>query len=498
MIPTVRDIARLPIEAWPERVRVEPVGRAFDVVIRAPGSKSLTNRALLLAALAEGESTLTGALVEAEDAQVMITALRRLGAVIEVTAEVDERGESCGNATLRITGVGGRWKIKAGEVVTLDLRNAGTATRFLTAAAVLQAGESGGIVIDGNARMRERPIGELAALLRGLGVRVEELGSARCVPLRVGALVDGADGGSVAGVGREVAVPTTASSQFISALMLIAPFIRGGLSLRWVGPVTSWSYIKMTEGIIEAVGARAKDELGRVMRVQSARVGGSCGVGEGAVGLDGFTYDVEPDASGATYLNCAAALVAGARCVQRSEGIGSLQGDVAFMDVLEKAGAQARVDAGSTEVIGGASVRAFDHDMGQMPDVAMTAAVLASFATGGAGSVMTGLRTLRVKETDRIAALIAELAKVGVKVEPFTHRDAQGAADEGVSVTPPLGGIDCSMGAVPVEFETYDDHRMAMSLALIGLRRPGVVIRDPGCVRKTYPTFWRDLARVYL
>lgn len=475
---------------WPAKVRVEPVRGAFDISVRPPGSKSLTNRALLLAALAEGVSTLTGALVEAEDAQVMIEALRRLGAEIDITPEVDEHGESCGNATLRVRGVGGRWKIKPGEVVTLNLQNAGTATRFLTAAAILQPADAGGIVIDGNARMRERPIGELAALLRELGVAVEEMGRPGCVPLKVSAMPKELVGG------RELAVPTTASSQFISALMLIAPFVPGGLALRWVGPVTSWSYIKMTEGILDTLGAKAHDEYGHVMRVRSALIYRKAGEG-GACGLDGFTYDVEPDASGATYMNTAAALVAGARCVQRSEGFGSLQGDTGFMGVLEKAGAQTRVELDTTEVIGGASVRAIDCDMSQMPDAAMTAAVLGSFASDRPRSTMTGLRTLRVKETDRVAALIAELAKVGVRVEPFTHRDEQGAGDEGVTITPPAGGIDCSSGVPVVEFETYDDHRMAMSLALIGLRRPNVVIKDPACVRKTYPTFWRDLARLY-
>ncbi len=495
---TVRDIAKLPIDQWPAALRVEPVRGAFDIEVRPPGSKSLTNRALLLAALAEGVSTLTGALVDADDAQVMIAALRKLGAEIEITPQVDDRGESCGNATLRVRGVGGRWKIEPGEVVTLDLHNAGTATRFLTAAAVLQPADAGGIVIDGNARMRERPIGELAALLRELGVNVEELGKPGCVPLRVSAMPRDLVGG------RELAVPTTASSQFISALMLVAPFVPGGLALRWVGPVTSWSYIKMTEGILDTLGAQAHDEYGHVMRVRSKRIYGKGGE-PAARGLDGFQYAVEPDASGATYMNAAAALVPGARCVQIAEGFGSLQGDGRFMGLLEKVGATKSANLETTEVIGGPQVRGFAQDMSQMPDAAMTAAVLAGFAFqdstsdqhAPARSTMTGLRTLRVKETDRVAALIAELAKVGVKVEPFTHRDGQGAGDEGVTITPPPGGVDCSPGVPPVEFETYDDHRMAMSLALIGLRRPNVVIKDPACVRKTYPTFWRDLAKVY-
>ncbi|MBX9736888.1 MAG: 3-phosphoshikimate 1-carboxyvinyltransferase [Phycisphaerales bacterium] len=487
MLPTVRDIAKLPIDQWPAAVRVEPVRGAFDIEVRPPGSKSLTNRALLLAALAEGVSTLTGALVDADDAQVMIAALRKLGAKIEITPEVDDRGESCGNATLRVRGVGGRWKIEPGEVVTLDLHNAGTATRSLTAAAVLQPADAGGIVIDGNARMRERPIGELAELLRELGVKVEELGKPGCVPLKVYAMPKDLVGG------RELAVPTTASSQFISALMLIAPFVPGGLALRWVGPVTSWSYIKMTEGMINAAGAVAIDEGARVMRVH----GPAGPTGERTSRLSAFAYAVEPDASGATYMNAAAALMPESRCIQPAGGFRSLQGDVAFMGVLEKAGARSLVSTNSTNVVGGESVSAFDLDMGQMPDAAMTAAVLASFASGGACSTLTGLRTLRVKETDRVAALIAELAKVGVKVESFTHRGEDGADDEGIRITPPTGGIDCSAGVPLVEFETYDDHRMAMSLALIGLRRPNVVIKDPACVRKTYPTFWRDLAKVY-
>jgi 3-phosphoshikimate 1-carboxyvinyltransferase len=463
---TVRDIAKLPIAQWPAAVRVEPVRGAFDIEVRPPGSKSLTNRALLLAALAEGVSTLTGALVDADDAQVMIAALRKLGAEIEITPEVDDRGESCGNATLRVRGVGGRWKIKAGEVVTLDLHNAGTATRFLTAAAILQPQQSGGIIIDGNARMRQRPIGELVDALNGLtdrGARVRYVGDEGFPPV----LVPTIESEWISAM-RQCFAPAR-SGQFVSAMMLLAPFLPHGLEAFFTGAPTSMSYVAMTLRVLEQVGVRVHGRPPGDVRIEPSRV-------------SGFDMKIEPDASGSTYFVCAARLVPGSKVLiadLRTDAPDPLQADARFGSMMPKPDV----------------CRAVDADLSDLPDAAMTAAVLAAFAP--APSTLTGLRTLRVKETDRIQALVNELGKIGVRVEPFGYTNDNGQADEGIRITPPRGGIDCSPGVPLVEFETYDDHRMAMSLALIGLRRPNVVIKDPACVRKTYPTFWRDLAKVY-
>jgi 3-phosphoshikimate 1-carboxyvinyltransferase len=209
--------------------------------------------------------------------------------------------------------------------------------------------------------------------------------------------------------------------------------------------------------------------------------------------VSAFEYDVEPDAGSATYFWAAAALVPGA--VARAEGIeeGSLQGDAEFPRVLARMGAtlvDGEGEGGGLGVRGPASLAPVMADMADMPDAAITLAVVAAFAAGP--SVIRGLRTLRVKESDRIAALQTELAKMGVRVET----DVRGDKDA-ITVTPPVRGIEAGPDATPVEFDTYDDHRMAMGLSLVGLRRPNVAVRNPRCVSKTYPGFWRDLARLY-
>lgn len=465
-IPTVQDIAGLPIEQLPPSVRVVPVTKPFDITVRPPGSKSITNRALLLAALAHGQSTLTGALVDAEDAQVMIAALRTLGAQIDITPEVDQHGESSGNATVRVQGVGGQWKIKPGQQVTLNLHNAGTATRFLTAAAILQPKESGGIIIDGNARMRQRPIGELVEAINGLterGARVRYVGEEGFPPV----LVPPVEFEWISAM-RQVFAPAR-SGQFVSAMMLLAPMLPHGLEACFTGAPTSVSYVLLTLKVLQQVGVRVHGLPPGDVRIEPSRV-------------NGFTMKIEPDASGSTYFVGAERLVPNARVAIKDLTLDEhdpMQSDARFGAMMPRNLALGGVNA----------------DLHDLPDAAMTAAVIACFANGP--STLTGLRTLRVKETDRIQALVNELGKVGVKVEPFVHVEKGGQADEGIRIIPPAGGIDCSPNVPMVEFDTYDDHRMAMSLALIGLRRPNVIIRDPACVRKTYPTFWRDLAKVY-
>jgi 3-phosphoshikimate 1-carboxyvinyltransferase len=498
MVPNVRDIAGLPVDRLPPQVRVEPVTRAAEVTIRPPGSKSLTNRALLLAALAEGTSTLTGALVEADDAQVMIRALRELGAEIEITPEHDsplgERGyagEPSGNATLRVRGVGGRWKLAKGQSVTLNLNNAGTATRFLTAAAILQPPDAGGIVIDGNERMRQRPIGELVDAMNAAGLRVDYVGEKGFPPVRVWPVKEPLE------QPIEFEFGVTQSSQFVSAVMMLGPFLPFGVAVKLPPNPTSAGYVRMTHWLLECFGAarslRANGTIHPFLR------------GGRVPTIPARVWEVEPDQSAATYFLAAGALLAvlGSNIVTWfgssanpssrdwiSYSSCSTQPDALFRDWLDtERWRRSRP-----------TVPVFDLDMTDMPDAAMTAAVLACFADGT--STLRGLRTLRVKETDRIAAMVTELGKVGVVVEPFAYVDPHGQQDEGIRITPSMlasgsRGIDCSRGVPEVVFHTYDDHRMAMSLALIGLRRPSVIIDDPACVRKTYPTYWRDLAKLY-
>lgn len=476
----------LPLDRMPDPLPIPVIGRPFDVTITPPGSKSLTNRALLLAALADGTSTLRNALVDADDARVMVRALKLLGARIEQ----GDGGVGGEPTTLRVTGVNGRWKIApGGSEVRLDLHNAGTATRFLAAAAIL-APDGTSVVIDGDARMRERPIGELVDALRSMGVRVDHLGKDGCPPLRVHAA--GETIKDVVEFGR------TASSQFISALLLIAPNLARGLRVRCRGDLTSPDYVYMTTSMLHAWGAAGAPGQASCSAAEEGLVL-DWRIGPGV--LKGREYTIEPDASGATYFEAAAALVPGARVTLPGlpASPGSMQGDIKFANVLEEAGAEYSGDPDRSMVFrGGTAIRPFDWDFSTIPDTAMTGAVVACFASPTsdnprATSTLRGLRTLRVKETDRLEALRTELSKIGAHVEIF--RDG---GDEGLRITPPrVGESGMAAGAPPVSFDTYNDHRMAMGLALVGLRRANVSIRNPACVAKTYPTFWRDFARLY-
>lgn len=453
------DLSR-PLDALPDPLPIPTVTGAFDASVRPPGSKSLTNRALLLAALASGESMLRGALVDADDAVVMIEAITRLG------ARVRRAGD-----TLRVVGVGGRWRAAthAGEL-RLDLRDSGTATRFLAAGSLLSPVP---IVIDGSDRLRQRPIGELVDALERLGARGEYPGRPGYPPVRVTPPLT---------LPRAAAITltTTLSSQVISALLLVAPWLPGGLTLTLGGEVTSRSYVAMTSGLLDRLGAtvRTTRDLG-VVRVGPAEAG---------TPLAPFEYAVEPDASGATYFWAAASIVPQASCRVRGIGAHSLQGDAGFPELLERMGVEVRRDESEPAVAcrGPAALTPIMADVSAVPDAAMTLAAVAAFA--GGTSVIRGLRTLRLKESDRIEAMRVELEKVGAKVDVRGNSDA-------VTITPPEGGV--AAPGRPVVFNTHGDHRMAMSLALIGLRRPGVSIANPRCVAKTYPLFWSHLAGLW-
>ena len=461
---------RGPLDSLSDPLPIPMLRRAFDVAVRPPGSKSLTNRALLLAALAEGESTLRGALADADDGRVMIAAIQTLGAVVR--ADADDP------TTLHITGVGGQWRMPPGGV-RLDLHNAGTATRFLAASSLLTPPGSGGITIDGDARMRERPILELGDALERVGALVEYLGVHGCPPLRVRVPE------SPGSLRRIVTLGTTRSSQFISALLLVAPLLPGGLEVELSGTITSEPYVDMTIGLLRRVGIESN-----VLRESNDRLPAPrCRVKVAAQRLRGFDLDIEADASGASYFLAAAALVPGARCrIDGVPGVGSLQGDAGFAGLVQTM-TRLHGEAGVLSAEGSERLRAVDADLSGIPDTAMTAAVLACFANGV--STLHGLRTLRVKETDRLAALKEELAKIGAGIEIVAER-RDGQDDEALRITPPT-----TMGDGPVVFETYKDHRMAMALALVGLRRPGGSIADPGCVAKTYPGYFAELARLY-
>jgi 3-phosphoshikimate 1-carboxyvinyltransferase len=417
----------------------------------------LTNRSLLLAALADGTSTIRDPLLGADDAERMLAAIQMLGATVE---RPDEK-------TLKITGVGGQWRVPP-EGLTLNLNNAGTATRFLAASALLSPAP---LTIDGNERMRQRPIGELLDALSDLGAGVQELGSMDCPPVRISP--------------PEIGVPRTnllrfeqtQSSQFISALAMTGACLPDGITLDLGPEPTSASYVNMTVRLLDQIGVRVRTSEGnRIIRVLP--------------GLPSFSIDIEPDASGATYFWAAAALMPGATV--KVEGLDgrSLQGDVGFVDLLGRMGAIVKRSESRRnkwiECRGPEGLGPTMADMANMPDAAMTLAVCCAFA--GGPSIMRGVRTLRVKECDRIDALQRELGKVGAVVTADVNADA-----DTMRITP----ADGSESDEPVVFDTYDDHRMAMSLALVGLRRGNVAIKDPQCVAKTYPTFWQEFARLY-
>jgi 3-phosphoshikimate 1-carboxyvinyltransferase len=466
------DVLMLPLAQLPRALRLPPPVTTVPprVIITPPGSKSLSNRALLLAALATGTSTLRGALLDADDAQRMLAALTHLGAHIN----------AANPANVCITGVAGVWPTTS--ELTLNLNNACTATRFLAGCATLA---QHAITIDGNARMRERPIGELAAVLRQLNCTVT-------FPLRDGYPPMRIAPAPLTAAPRELSVGTTQSSQFISAVLLAAAFLPGGILLRSTGSLTSESYVRMSLGLLAQLGAhvQSSEDL-RIIRVRGSLERDIQGTRTPA-GIPAFTYDVEPDASGATYAWAAATLLPGATCITPGLGKRSLQGDALFPDMLARMGAHVERGVSDdnrdfTAVTGAPTLAPILADLADMPDAAMTLASVACFAQGT--SVFHGLRTLRVKETDRVEALRIELTKLGVRVDVGMQGDP-----DALTITPPPAGLDCSASAPPVAFDTYDDHRMAMALSLIALRRPNIIINDPQCVAKTYVHYWRDFA----
>ncbi len=438
-IPTVAAVAGPP--PYPARLRLVP-----------PGSKSITNRALLLAALADGPSVIRKPLLDADDALRMLAALHRLGVKAEPAPDASH---------IVVHGRAGSLAAPGDE--PLFLNNAGTATRFLTAAALLAEGP---VTIDGNTRMRERPINELLTLLRQLGATVEELREPGFVPVRITPPAEP--------TADTLDVPTTQSSQFISALCIVAPWLPNGLTLNFTGEITSRTYLDMTVSLMQSeFGAHAEWLDGTTLRIEPT-------------GLMPTDYEVEPDASGATYLFAAAALLPSFTIRVPGLAFTSLQSDARFLLPLQRMGCSINYAAGAADCTGPTvPLRAIDTtDFEPMPDAAMTLAAAAAFADGP--TTITGLRTLRVKETDRIAATAAELARVNVQVR---------TTDDTITVEPPPEGPHAPPEGVV--FRTYDDHRMAMSMSLVAMRTPGCSIAEPSCVAKTYPNFFQHLAAVY-
>jgi 3-phosphoshikimate 1-carboxyvinyltransferase len=340
----------------------------------------------------------------------------------------------------------------------LVVGNAGTAMRFLTARL---AGERAEFVVDGDARMRERPIEPLVAALRALGAAAVCMKGNGCPPVRVGGR--GLRGGRARLHGG-------VSSQFVSALLLAGTMAETGLDLEVDGPLVSRPYVELTIDVMRRFGVTVASEEPRdadaTMRFRVA-AGQSCRPGE---------VVIEGDWSSASYLFAAAALLPGRVEVRGLENA-SLQGDARFLDCLQEMGCRVTRSSDAIVVEGPERLRGIEADLGDMPDVAPTLAVVALFATGE--TRILGVPHLRFKESDRIAALCASIARLGGAAEP---------APDGLLVRPrPLRGA---------ALDPHDDHRMAMAFAVAGLRLPGVVILNPGCVSKSYPGFWNDLDRM--
>jgi 3-phosphoshikimate 1-carboxyvinyltransferase len=419
---------------------IQPLAGPVDADVEIPGSKSYTNRALLIAALAAGRSTLRGALFS-EDTERMADSLRRLG------IDVEEDAPGC---RFTVHGQGGRIPAAAAE---LFVGNAGTAARFLTALVALGRGS---YVLDGVERMRRRPIQPLLDALQALGVSAVSVRGTGCPPVRVEA--DGLAGG-------EVSMPGDTSSQYFSALLMVGPLTPKGLTLRVEGELVSRPYIDLTADVMAAFGARMeRDAEYRTLTVP------------GGQRYEPRAYQVEPDASNASYFFAAAALTGG-RVRVRGLGKGSAQGDLRFLDALESMGcAVARGDA-AIEVRGPARLRGVSLDANAYSDTALTLCALAPFAEGP--TEIRNIAHTRVQECDRIAAAVAELRRLGQEVEEFP---------DGLRITP--------RPVTPAVVRTYDDHRVAMAFALVGLKAPGIVIADPGCTAKTFPDYWQRLERL--
>ena len=416
---------------------LQPFSRPVDADIEVPGSKSYTNRALLIAALADGRSVIDGALFS-DDTYHMADSLRRLG------IEVEEDPEQ---ARFTVHGKGGQIPASSAE---LYVGNSGTTARFLTAFVSLGQGE---YLIDGTERMRERPIQDLLDGLEALGVDAKSVEGNGCPPILVRA--KGVQGG-------RTFVPGDRSSQYFTALLLAASYAKEDVEVRVVGDLVSKPYLDMTADIMRTFGVDTLNDSYNTFTVKA-------GLRYRAMG-----YHIEPDATNATYFFGAAALTGG-RVRVRHLSQSSAQGDVGFVKVLEQMGCTVSDTGDDIEVRGPEQLRGIDVDLNDMPDTMPTLCALAPFANGPV--TIRNVAVLRLHETDRIAAMDTELTRLGVEVETWS---------DGIRVHP-------AREILPAAVNTYDDHRMAMSLGLIGLRASGVVINDPECVNKTFPAYFDTL-----
>jgi 3-phosphoshikimate 1-carboxyvinyltransferase len=418
-------------------IEIQPITKKIDATVTVPGSKSYTNRALLIAALAGGCSRLTGALFS-DDTHYMCEALRQLGIAVEANAE---------RCTFEVVGNDGKSPVNNAE---LYIGNAGTAARSLVSYVALGSGE---FVIDGDEPMRRsRPISDLLDALRQLGVDVRSKFDNDRLPVIVRA--NGLKGG-------KTRLDASKSSQFLTSLMLIAPYTEWGIEIEIVGKLKT-PYIDITVSVMEAFGVNVSHDNYQFFRI------------EGGQRYQPREYPIEPDASTASYFFAAAAITGG-RVRVTDLSMDSAQGDIHFVDVLEQMGCRVKRYGDGIEVMGPDQLKGVDLDMKAISDTSLTVAAIAPFANSKV--VIRNIEHTRYQETDRIHAMVTELRKLGVPV--VEHLD----------------GVEISPAKIrPAEIDTYGDHRVAMSFSLIGLKVPGIRIKNPDCVSKTFPDFFDVLA----
>ncbi len=412
---------------------IAPARGPITGTVTIPGSKSITARALVLGALADGRSVIEGALFS-DDTLLMAGGLRALGFAVEEDPSAER---------FVVHGEGGR--IPAREA-RIDAGNAGTVARFLTAVAALGFGE---YLIDGSTRMRQRPILDLVRALRGLGS--DATAPSGCPPVLLKAR--GLAGGTAA-------VRGGVSSQFLSALLQVAPLAESRVDLRVEGPLVAGPYVDLTLGTMRAFGVTVQRDDAHHYTATPQR-------------YQPRTFRVEPDASSASYFFAAAAATGG-RVTVLGLGRDSLQGDVGFLEVLRAMGCTVEWSAEGVSVRGPERLRGVDVDLNAMSDMTMTLAALAPFAEGAVR--IRGVGHIRHQESDRLSALVTELRRLGQEVREFA---------DGLEITP--------QPVRPAVVETHGDHRIAMAFAVAGLRADGIAVANPECVAKTFPEFFERL-----
>ena len=413
-------------------LQIIPINYPLNATVRVPGSKSLTNRALMISALANGTTRLTNALFS-DDSHYFVKALQTLG----FDVQLDQA-----NQEMIVTGLGGKIPAQKAE---LFIGNAGTAARFLSAFLTLGNGE---YVLDGEPRMRERPIGDLIDALHQLGVEMEATNN--CPPVEI--FAKGLMGGKTKIAGN-------ISSQFLSALLMVAPYARSLIEIELTTELNSRPYVDMTIAIMRDFGVEIERYEYSQFTIHPASYSPLS------------SYPIECDASAAAYFFAAPAICGGTVGVENISRK-SLQGDIHFLEVLSQMGCTVTETDVGLQVTGTTDLRGIDADMRDIPDTAQTLAAIAPFAASP--TRIRGIASARLKETDRVHATCTELAKLGVRVEE--HED-------GMTIHP----VEKMRPAV---IQTYNDHRMAMAFSLIGLRFDGVTIEDPACVSKTFPGYF--------